>query len=296
MNRSNNDEYLSEEQAHALWRRAAQLQAESAERREARTRQLAAGTETSSQAIHVSDVETAGVEAGIAPEYIRLARAETIAEGTRPMSPRMEQLTNLFLKNDRRLIEIARTFDARPRQVLDAMGRVFPGNPYYLNVVETIGDPTAGGVMVFDITRRSEASTSFAWDMLLSDIKQVLVTVQPAEHDPGRTDVLLVASLNYSRRINLAVGGGLTLLGGFGGAGAGTAIGLGVLGLGAMAALPAAAGAVGGMALLTAGFRPLYRWGLGRGQRALEGLLRAVDLRLRTGGLIPGAEPADEPA
>lgn len=290
MSRTHDDEYLSEDQAHALWRRAAQLQAEAAERKEARLRRLAPAEEgASDEVIHVSDVEMAGVEAGIAPEYIRLARAETIAQGTGPMSPRWERLTDRLLGSDARVIETARTFDASPRQVLDAMGRVFPANPYYLNVVETLGDPAAGGVMVFDITRRSEASTSFAWDMLLSDIKQVLVTLQPSADRPDATDAVMIASLNYSRRLNLGVGGAFTAFAGFGGAAVGTAVGLGILGLGALAALPATVGAVGGAALLTAGYRPLYRWGLGRGQRALEGLLRAVDLRLRTGGLIPGA-------
>jgi hypothetical protein len=293
MNRPNDGEYLSEDQAHALWRRAAQLQAESAERREARTRLLASPEHVEEQAIHLSDVETAGVEAGIPAEFIRLARAETIANGAKPMSPRWETFTDRFLGSNRRLIEITRTFDARPRQILDAMGRVFPANPYYLNVVETLGEPTSGGVMVFDVTRRGEASTSFAWDMLCADIKQVLVTLRPAG---DRTDVLLVASLNHSRRLNLAVGGVATGFAGFAGSAVGTAVGLGVLSLGALAALPAVAGAAGGAALLTASYRPLYRWGLGRGQRALEGLLRAVDLRLRTGGLIPGAEPTDDSA
>lgn len=43
------------------------------------------------------------------------------------------------------------------------------------------------------------------------------------------------------------------------------------------------------------GWRPMYRWGLGRGTRALEGLLRAIDLRLRTGGIIPQVSTPDGP-
>jgi hypothetical protein len=290
------DEFLTEDQAHALWRRAAQLQAEAADTREAKARLLADGGRPDAEAIRLSDVETAGIEAGIAPEFIQLARAETIAHGSKPMSPRWERVTDLFLGNKRRVIEISRAFNVPPRQVLDAMGRVFPANPFYLNVVDTLGEPTAGGVMVFDITRRSEASTAFAWDMLLADIKQILVSVRPSERGADAADVLLVASLNYARRLNLGVGGTFTAAAGVGGGAAGTAIGTGILGLGALAALPALAGAAGGAALITLGYRPLYRWGLGRGQRALEGLLRAVDLRLRTGGLLPGVASLDEPA
>jgi hypothetical protein len=88
--------------------------------------------------------------------------------------------------------------------------------------------------------------------MLLADIKQLLIMVRPAADRDGATEIVLVASLNYARRLNLGVGGVFT------------------------------------------GYRPLYRWGRGRGTRALEGLLRALDLRLRTGGLIPpAASPED---
>jgi hypothetical protein len=288
-------DYLTENQAHALWRRAAQLQAESADRRESRARLLAAGEDAAGpEAIHVADVETAGMEAGIGREYIRLARAEAIADGAKPMSPSLEHAADRLLGSQRRVIEISRVLDANPRQVLDAMAHAFPANPYYLNLVETVGEPTAGGVMVFDITRRGEGATAFAWDMLIADIKQVLVRLEPAAARPGSTDLLLIASLNHSRRINFGVAGALTTGAGAAGGAVGTALGIGVLGLGALAALPAVAGAAGGAALLSFSYRPLYRWGLRRGQRALEGLLRAVDLRLRTGGVMPAAyDPKD---
>lgn len=288
------DRYLTEEQARALWQRAAQLQADAADRRDDRTRLLAAGEEPPDAAIHVSDVETAGQEAGIDAEFIRLARAETIADGAKPMSPRWDRLTDRLLGNDRRVIEITRTFAAPPPRLLDTIGRVFPANPYFLNLVETLGEPGAGGVMVFDITRRSEASTSFAWDMLLADIKQLLIMVRPAADRDGATEIVLVASLNYARRLNLGVGGVFTTLAASGGAAAGAAVGAAALGLGVLAVLPAIATGAGTAALTVAGYRPLYRWGLGRGTRALEGLLRALDLRLRTGGLIPpAASPED---
>jgi hypothetical protein len=118
-------------------------------------------------------------------------------------------VTDRFLGNNRRVSEISRTFDLRPRQVLDAMGRVFPANPYYLNVVDTLGDPAAGGVIIFDITRRSEASTSFSWDMLLSDIKQILVSVRPPERSADATDVHRFAFAD-GPRADRQGGGGLS--------------------------------------------------------------------------------------
>jgi hypothetical protein len=295
MVRPDGSEYLSEEQAHALWRRAAQLQADAADRRDDRTRLLAAGEAAADTAIHVSDVEQAGQEAGIAPEFIRLARAETIAEGSQPMSPRWERATDLFVGNERRVIEVTRTFATPPHRVLEIVGRVFPANPFYLNLVETLGEPGAGGVMIFDITRRGEAATSFSWDMLIADIKQLLFMIRPSEESEDATDAVLVASLNYARKLNLGLGSVVTAVAGTGGAAAGAAIGAGAFGLGALAVLPAIAGFAGLGALCVAGWRPMYRWGLGRGTRALEGLLRSIDLRLRTGGIIPQASAPDDP-
>lgn len=106
---------------------------------------------------------------------------------------------------------------------------------------------------------------------------------------------MLVASLNHARRLNLGVGGVLTGLARAGGGVVGAAIGLAALGIGAFAVLPAAAAAVGTTTLRVAAWRPMYRWGLRRGTRAREGLLRTVDLRMRTGGVIPQASAPDDP-
>lgn len=286
-------DYLTEEQASALWRRAAQLQAEASERQDDETRQLAAGEPVDEAAIHVSDVETAGAEAGISPEFIRLARAETIADGSRPMSPRFERLADRFL-GERRVIEVTRTIDAPPSEVLEIVGRVFPANPYYLNLIETLGEPATGGVLVFEVTARSGNVTSFGWNMMIADIKQVLIMLQPADDAGETTSLVLVASLNYARKLNLGVGGVLTGLAGAGGFAIGGAIGAGALGLGALAVLPAAAGVAALAGLSTVAYRPMYRWGLGRGQRALEGLVRAVDLRIRAGDLVSRIPRAGE--
>lgn len=289
-------EYLSEEQAHALWRRAAQLQADAADRQDDRTRLLAGAGDPADTAIRVTDVETAGAEAGIAPEFIRLARAETIASGSRPLSPRMDRAATRILGTDRRVIEISRTLSAAPRHVLEAIGRVFPGNPYYLNLVETLGEPGDGGVMVFDVTRRNiERATSFSWNMLIADITQILVMVRPSSERENATELVLVASLNYARKLNLGVATGLSGAAGIGGGLFGAAVGVGVLGLGALAVLPAAAVAAGAVGITVGAIRPLYRWGLRKGTRGLEGLVRAIDLRLRTGGMIPLAGTTDEP-
>ena len=285
------EEYLSEEQARALWRRAAQLHAEAADRQDARVRRLAAGDRVDGSTMHVSDVETAAVEAGIPAEFVRLARAETIGSGTRPMSARWDGLTTRLLASDQRFLEVSRIIEATPRSVLEVIGRIFPANPYYLNLLDTLGDPVAGGVLVFEVTRSTGYGyTSFTWEMAIADIRHVVVVLRPVEGEPAACDVVLGANLDYSRRLNLGVGGVLTgsvgLAGGTGGAVIGAA-----LSLGALAALPAMAGAAGAFVLARAGYRGMYRWGVGRGRRGLEGLLRAVDVRIRAGDIIPAAQP-----
>lgn len=285
------EEYVTEEQARELWRRAAQLQAEAADRRDARIRRLAADADASDSVMHVSDVETAAAEAGIPAEFMRLARAETIGRGSAPMSPRWEALTTRLLGNDQRFLEVSRIIEASPRQLLEAIGRAFPANPYYLNLLDTLGDPVAGGVLIFEVTRSSGLGyTSFTWEMALADIRHILVVIRPFEGEPVACDVVLGANLNYSRRLNFGVGSTLTGAVGLAGGTAGTVAGV-ALGIGALTALTALAGAAGSFGLATLAYRKMFRWSVGRGRKAIEELLRAIDVRIRAGDIIPPARP-----
>ena len=71
-------ESLSPERAAAVWKRAAQLQAEAAQRLDERSRALAVRGEPDDADPHdftLDEVRAAALEAGIAPEFVALAVA-----------------------------------------------------------------------------------------------------------------------------------------------------------------------------------------------------------------------------
>lgn len=109
---------------------------------------------------------------------------------------------------------------------------------------------------------------------------------------PGatRTRVVIRAPLRKSRRTQwwwtLTVGGALTL--GSGVVGVSLGLGLGaalppLLAL-AAAAIPGAVAAGGMGAGNLWAFRRIWEWGIGKSREALEEMLGAVDVRIRTGG------------
>lgn len=79
-----NHDRISEEAAQAIWRRAAQLQAEAERRLDEQRRRVAPKRLTSSppgDGLHPDDVRTAAEEAGISPEFVQIALAEASAAG-----------------------------------------------------------------------------------------------------------------------------------------------------------------------------------------------------------------------
>ncbi len=67
---SQDDTRISEEEARALWRRAAELQAEAARRLEERSRQLAPSDPAEVDGYRLGDVRAAAADAGISPEFV----------------------------------------------------------------------------------------------------------------------------------------------------------------------------------------------------------------------------------
>jgi hypothetical protein len=111
------DDRIPEETARAIWRRAAQLQAEAERRLEENSRRIpsATGTDPSgAPGLHPDDVRAAGGEAGISPEFVQIAMAETAASNA-PSSPlaRWDVLgARLFLGATRHTIEATATVQA----------------------------------------------------------------------------------------------------------------------------------------------------------------------------------------
>jgi hypothetical protein len=294
---------LSPDRAAAVWRRAAQLQAEAAQRLEARSRTLAVRGEPADADPHdftLDEVRAAALEAGIAPEFLALAVAEVGTDPEEALSPAGDRAATRYLGVSQRSLEVARTIERPAAQVYEAMQRVLPAHPWHLALRDSTGDPLAGGILVFDVPAYTMGTTStpFAYHATSVDVKQLQVMLRPA---PGRggeaCEIVVSAGLHRSVRRNLKASGWLSgVLGTVGGGGAaGIAVAAGVTG--AMLALPAVAGAAvlgGGMAV---GFRAAYRHSLRKLTEEIGRLLQGVDAHARTGGAFApaaGAHPGGD--
>lgn len=299
------DRVIPEEQAQAIWLRAAQLQAEAASRLEQRSRQ-GTGLTTLTQQVQTGgyrlrDVELAAKEVGIGAEFVALAMAELpVARAMPAIIPgdRAEAMTTTLLGVADRSVSVSRIIKANPRVVLETIGRLFPKNPYNMTFKDTVGGhPLDGGVLVFSVPNMMSsimvgATTSgFAYRMYQIELFQLNVTIHPVQGSTLATEVTVYGDLRSGMRKNLqadgVIAGALGGVGGFMGAG----IGVKLLGLGLLSAAPAVAGVglLGGAGLVW--YRWLYRHALRKAITELEELLRAIESQLKTLDIFGGGAP-----
>ena len=301
---SDDETRISEEQARALWRRAAELQAEAARRLEARSRQLAPRGDATDPAevegFRLEDVRAAAEEAGISPEFVDHAlveaRSETLVEGTREQRSAMAAR---FLGHPPLTLEVSRVIRAPAEEIYAGMQRILPKRPFRLSLVDHHGaDPLDGGVLVFKTPAYSYTPTtadqSFAYEMALADLKQLLFSLRRLDTSPPSTELTVRASVTHSHKLALWVGGSVSGVFGVGGGFVGAAAGV-ALGIGGLVAGAAVAGflAVGSVAML--GWRRLYRWGLGRGEKAIRNLIGSIAVDIETGGGFSSPKPLPNP-
>jgi predicted Ser/Thr protein kinase len=173
-------ERIDEAQAAAIWRRAAQLQADALHRMEARESLLriaraegadGQGTEptgggassapaagassfTPGSGYRVADVAGAAEEAGISRQYVAMALAE-LPRGGLPSTTVLgvgEREATTFLGTDVRSVSVAVEIPAAPARTLRVMGAILQQTPYELKLRATVGaHPLDGGVIVFDL-------------------------------------------------------------------------------------------------------------------------------------------------
>lgn len=300
---SKEPDFLSEDEARRLWQRAAQLQADQARLAEARAAgdaeaELHGGEAgRSSDGYALTHVRAAALEAGIGGEFVDAALGEVRAEkamGSAADSSR-HVIARLILGNPADTVTTRRTILATPEEVLSAMEAIVPHEPYTLLLRERLGDPARGGTLVFDLDGvgfSKAGQAGFKGDASYGDLRQVYVTVTPLPGSPVRTEVTMASPIAWALSINAAVSGALSLLGG----GLGSAVGVGLavvtvlgpVGGGILAATGFGAGGSGALGL----FRYLYRYGQGRGVRALETLLATVASKAEGGwGIAPRSEP-----
>ena len=168
-------ERISEERAHAALRRAAELQAEAEDQLETQSHgSLAAEWDGSATAdgFRREDVETAAVEAGIAPEFIHQALVEQDIGGAdaTELAPWIAHVGSSLLRTRQHSIELSRTIDAPAASVLEAMRRVLPAHPYGVALIDSIGEPLSGGVLLFDIAHSTSTPFQYAAVLILPAI------------------------------------------------------------------------------------------------------------------------------
>ena len=261
---SQDETRIPEEEAHALWRRAAELQAEAARRLEERSRQLVPRGHPADtvevEGYRLADVRTAAEEAGISPEFLDRALVESrnrvLVEGAQE---RPSAMAARFLGQPPRTLEVSRVIHAPAEEVYAAMQRILPGHPFRLSLIDHHGaDPIDGGVLVFKVPAYSytagTADQSFAYQMAWVDLKLLLFSLRRLDTNPPATELTVQGSLTHSHKLNMWVGGGISglvaSLSGvgcaFAGGAAAVALGIGGLAAGAVVGFLSGGVAVGG--------------------------------------------------
>ncbi len=282
---------LTEERARAALHRAAQLQAEAADRqeRQAQMRMLAQSAAGGiSEGYRREDIEAAAQEAGIAVEHIRQALLEQEALGeAQPLAPWIDRMGVRMLGTRHRTLELVRPVRAGARPVLAALQRVATAPPYGMTLIDSFGaSPLEGGVLVYKLPTYSSLSSAhdaFAYAAAAIDLEQLLITLRPHEvAGAPHCTIELRSDLRTSTKRN--VWAGLALSGIGGGVTAAGAVAA-ALSSGLMLPLVAAAGAaglLGGGAAGAAGTGSLYRYYLRKMSGELETMLRVIDVTART--------------
>ncbi len=279
--------FLSEEEAARFWQRAAQLQAEAAQKAEA----LAGGPEGEEADVDppegyaLTHVRSAALEAGISEKFMEAALADLHAERALPRKKRGWGLARWILKNPSETITVRRVIEAPPEAVIAAMRDVFPREPYRLTLTDQQGDLLTGGVLVFDIQGfvGTGVPEGLARDASWSALRQVLVSLRPIEGARPSCEVTLRGPVGWSSGMDVFQTGFVSVFAGVPG------FGLGSFGLAlsynlaagspvwaAVAAVLAVGGGLVGGGLGVKGYRAAYRYGIRRGRKALEGLLGAL--------------------
>ncbi len=283
--------FISEEQARRLWERAAELQAEAAQKEEAR-RSLPGSTTEASPAsgtgvdggYSLTHVRQAGLEAGIQAEFLNMALAEEAVleleggSGDRPF----DRFAERFLGDRRTALELSQSFGFPVRAVWLALEEVLTNDPHDLELLEIRGGKVGeGGVAIFEAPKALKNDGSLKFLSTAVDTKRYLVRVSAGE-DGGST-VLIRIPLRRSRRINGGVGAGFASGGGIlGGLGAMAVVA--AFGTGGLAALPLGFLLAGGGMAGAAGTGFLTRWGVNALYRSymkkLEHTLRKILTRV----------------
>ena len=306
---------MSNEDAMAVWRRAAELQAEAAARLEARirstqdTRALVAVSPASSDAgdtaqpvptdaYRVRDVEAAAAEAGISQRYVALAMAELQAATNatmmvQPVPLWKDRLTTRLFGTEQRSLSVSRVYRHPPRVVLQALGRTLQAPPWSLALRDTLGGhPLDGGVLVFDIPAMIDGHYKWTYTRYGTFVPDMRVMLAAVPGDAKACEVTIQLDLRKGVNANLVGATGFLATGGFVGGIAGLAAGKALLALVGAALLGPG---IGGAAVLGVGslvfFGPGYRYALRKCTAELQAGLAAIDTAIRSVDIFGESPP-----
>ncbi|MEO7217341.1 MAG: hypothetical protein ABI026_04040 [Gemmatimonadaceae bacterium] len=284
-------ERISDERAHAALRRAAELQAEAEEQLETQSRgRLVAEWDgvATTDGFRRADVETAAVEAGIAPEFIHQALVEQDIGGPEAaeLAPWIAHVGRGLLRTRQHSVELSRTIDAPAASVLEAMRRVFPAHPYGMALIDSIGEPLAGGVLLFDIA--NSTSTPFQYTASVVELQQLHVTLRSVTIGArDGCELTLRGDLRAGMRRNVAFGLSFSTV--FAGLGVALGVAMSAALILPAIAVSAAFGIVGGGGA-AASYGAIYKHYVKKLTGEMETLLRTVDTNARTGGAFQPPE------
>jgi hypothetical protein len=178
-----------------------------------------------------------------------------------------------------------------PEATFEAMQRVFPNAPFHLLLRDTRGaELFVDGVLVFEVSLDA-TRTAFQHQLSEASVKRLFVTVRASRERADRSEVTVRAPLGGTGGRVLQSGGVTALFGGSGAiagaAAAPSAAGLigatGLLFTSIMGGVAVISGvAFGGIAL--SGYRAWRDRSLSRGTDALDGLVQALAVDVRTQG------------
>lgn len=306
--------FLKEEEAVRLWKRAAELQSESARRAELSADeppQAEPEDLSESEGYALAHVRAAALEAGIEDEFVEAALIEINSRNVLPARPsgRVDRLARWFLDADSDFVEASRVVDAPFDRIVQAMEKVCPAEPFNLSFKDRHGDLRSGGMLVFKIDGAGfVAKPGWVGETSWADLREIYVSIRPLGGDAAGCEVTLRSPVAWARGLNFAIGGTVSGVGGAAGLGLGA---LAAEGLGSLSAVLAGGpfgaviatlvvvlGVLSGGGAFMFGFRALYDHGMRKGEGALTQLLAAISLEAQGGWGIPelSAPATDRPS
>lgn len=279
-------EILEAHDAQRLLQRAAELQA--AALRQADANEDEATAIHRSNAYRLDQVRSAAVDVGISGTYVDAAWVDMQAERVLPPS-KWAGMARRFFGRLLDAITVRRTVRASAPDVLSTIEAIFPKEPFNLTLRDQRGDPSRGGVLIFDVhAPRHGSRGSLAADVGALAIRQVHVTVRPIEGGTAACEVTLRGPLAHAHHVGLTHGLIASATGGGVGAALALTVGVVLASPGALVATPLGiglgiamglGGAAGGSAAGRQAYRRYIDGGMARARSALEGLLGAVVTR-----------------